>query len=105
VRAAGAGSRVVDRVLVDRADLGRERDAQPLRVEARSTRAEASGRGIEPGREAVSVVVVVVSHLSETTSVHARIWNRIKLGIRLECRKCKFCYVAVSAVLAKNRLC
>jgi len=104
VRAAGAGSRVVDRVLVDRADLGRERDAQPLRVEARSTRAEASGRGIEPGREAVSVVVIV-SHLSETTSVHARIWNRIKLGIRLESRKCKVCYVAVSAVLAKNRLC
>ena len=104
MRAAGAGSRVVDRVLVDRADLGRERDAQPLRVEARSTRAEASGRGIEPGGEAVSVVVVV-SHLSETTSVHARIWNRIKLGIRLESRKCKVCYVAVSAVLAKNRLC
>jgi hypothetical protein len=43
--------------------------------------------------------------LSETTSVHARIWNRIKLGIRLESRKCKVCYVAVSAVLAKNRLC
>jgi hypothetical protein len=87
VRAASAGSWVVDRIFIDGADLGRERDAQPLRVEARSTRAEASGRGIEPGREAV--IGVVVSHLSKTASVHALIWNRIKLGIRLECRKCK----------------
>jgi hypothetical protein len=101
VRATGAWGGVIDSVLVDGADLGRERDAQPLRVEARSTRAEAGGRGIEPGGEAV-IVVVVKSHLSETTSVHALIWDRIKLGIRLEYRKCKGGNMAVSAVLARS---
>jgi hypothetical protein len=71
VRATGAWGGVIDCVFVDRTDLGREGDAQPLRVEARSTRTEAGGRSIEPGREAV--IVVVKSHLSETTSVHALI--------------------------------
>jgi hypothetical protein len=101
VRATGARGWVIDCVLVDGTDLGREGDAQPLRVEARSTRAEAGGRGIEPGRKAV-IVVVVKSHLSETTSVHALIWDRIKLGIRLKYRKCKSGNMAVSAVLARS---
>jgi hypothetical protein len=94
VRATSARSGGFDRVLADGADLGREGNAQPLRVEARTARAEARGRSIEPGgREAVRVVVV--SHLSETTSVHALVRYRMLLGIRLEGRKCKYRNVAV----------
>jgi len=102
VRATGAWSGSFDGILADRTNLGREGNAQPLGVEAGAARAEAGGRGIEPGgREAVRVVVI--SHLSETTSVHALVRYRMLLVIRLECRKCKYRNVAVRVCEGSKR--
>lgn len=73
MRSAGTWGRIIDLVLADGADIGRERHAQSLIIETRAiTIAETRARSIEAvGGEAV---VIVVSHLSKTASVKAHSW-------------------------------